>query len=780
MDYEAVNSAPQELFIELGLTAKGDIYALKGFCEMKAKRTERKEKMKSLLDKLSSKNTASKGKGKKVASSTGNLKKDQKRKVSLGWNHYSLDRERYVNVRLSNGGGSREVSLQSDATKEKVMNVAKNLFFPQGASAFGKASQMQFDLGNFRNEIITSLIDEEGKEHPFSVQRYFDVNKLSKARIYLLSRPRLTVDVSKDEDDSSDSDLPFGLKSKVENHQGRSSKENEKGCKRKSKQQECKLSAVEGMQQEHLETLQAIRASRVPAECESDPVLVGVRHPSLGLIQRKFSETEEMTAVYDWCGSLARYPEYFSLSHLPGETILPTENVGLYNGCLLNVAEQSQPVPLAMDENEVWFKGFGPDNRILACQFPETFMEGDDTLDEIIPLDLNGASEEHPQRSYDDRNHAFQGNRGSSTITSASVMPNDNNPSTSAAGHETLTSAEEIQPRKTRVIDIHRLTVRQDLIKVFSDSSIIDDNVEINMINSRGEFETGIGIGVARDAFSLFWSDVCDSLMQGEGERVPYIRHDFQRLQWEAIGRVLVVGFRCCHYFPLMLSKTFMTHCLFGENVITQDMLMKSFRQYVSESERSVIDKCLKSDDLDENDEDLQEFLCSYDCKKLPNKENIRQIINEVAHQELIQRPEYVANCWREVISPLRAYFITPESLDQFYERLVPNTSKVVNSLQAECKSDAERECLKYLKKYIRGLEHSKLTKFLKFVTGSELMIFDRIEVTFNQLEKAGRRPVAHTCNFLLEVPATYQSYPEMREEFNSILSANSWEIDIV
>ena len=81
--------------------------------------------------------------------------------------------------------------------------------------------------------------------------------------------------------------------------------------------------------------------------------------------------------------------------------------------------------------------------------------------------------------------------------------------------------------------------------------------------------------------------------------------------------------------------------------------------------------------------------------------------------------------------------------------------------------NDAERDAMKHLKRFVRG-------------TGSDIMPCDHIYVSFTRLDGLQRRPVAHTCTFTLEIPCTYQSFPEFREEFNSILEANTWEMDVV
>lgn len=56
------------------------------------------------------------------------------------------------------------------------------------------------------------------------------------------------------------------------------------------------------------------------------------------------------------------------------------------------------------------------------------------------------------------------------------------------------------------------------------------------------------------------------------------------------------------------------------------------------------------------------------------------------------------------------------------------------------------------------------------FVTGSDVISVDKIGIMFTVVDGLARRPVAHTCGPVLELPVTYGSYPELRTEFDSIL----------
>ena len=335
--------------------------------------------------------------------------------------------------------------------------------------------------------------------------------------------------------------------------------------------------------------------------------------------------------------------------------------------------------------------------------------------------------------------------------------------------------------QSTMEIKVHRANIRNDMLTIFADPCILDECITLDVIfiNRRGEEEAGRGSGLLRDLFSLFWKDVYQSLMVGEIERVPSIRHDFQRPEWEAIGRILMKGFSSCQYFPLMLSKTFFITCLYGESAVSEDLLLQSFMNFVSESEKKLIQSCLDGQ-VDPLDEELCDFLSTFDCKKVVNATNIKGILVELAHKELIQKPQYVAECWKSVIPWLCECFPQKEKLDTLYEKLCPRVLRVISCFEADETNEAERDAMKHLKRFVRGLDTAKLGKFLQFVTGSDIMLCDHIYVSFTRLDGLQRRPVAHTCTFTLEIPCTYQSFPEFREEFNSILEANTWEMDIV
>ncbi|XP_044179577.1 uncharacterized protein LOC122961059 [Acropora millepora] len=331
-------------------------------------------------------------------------------------------------------------------------------------------------------------------------------------------------------------------------------------------------------------------------------------------------------------------------------------------------------------------------------------------------------------------------------------------------------------------IILYRAFLKDNLIEVFKDPEILQVNLDVTLIGDNGKEEEGKGAGVFRDTLSSFWSQFFNSLTVGTQEKVPAIRHDYQRAEWEAIARILIYGYIKERYFPLPLSRAFVALCLFGEESMTSDFLLSSFKLYISEDERETLQKCLEEKIEDEYD-DVLDFLSNYKCYRSPTQENILQIVSELAHQEIIQKPRYVMNCWAPILKPMISLpdFQSVVTLENLYDIKRPTAKKILKLIKSEPATDQERQCLDHLKKYIRSLQGKSLSLFLQFITGSDIISCDTIEVAFSALDGASRRPVAHTCGPLLEIPSSYQSYNELSEEFSELMQhKEAWHFNIV
>ncbi len=117
--------------------------------------------------------------------------------------------------------------------------------------------------------------------------------------------------------------------------------------------------------------------------------------------------------------------------------------------------------------------------------------------------------------------------------------------------------------------------------------------------------------------------------------------------------------------------------------------------------------------------------------------------------------------------------------MKKLYEDIKPTTRKVIKMITASPANSAENQSLRFLHQYIRGLDERGLQKLMRFLTGSDVICVKEIQVTFTSLEGLARRPVAHTCGPTVELPSTYNSYPELRAEMETILSSNMYAMDI-
>ena len=83
-----------------------------------------------------------------------NIKKSRRsiKKIQVGWLNYDNDKRRYIAVRQSRGGGTRDVNVPLGVTVELIIQTAMEFFFPDGVSPYGVLSDMEVNLANYRQQ----------------------------------------------------------------------------------------------------------------------------------------------------------------------------------------------------------------------------------------------------------------------------------------------------------------------------------------------------------------------------------------------------------------------------------------------------------------------------------------------------------------------------------------------------------------------------------------------------------------------------------------------------
>ena len=317
------------------------------------------------------------------------------------------------------------------------------------------------------------------------------------------------------------------------------------------------------------------------------------------------------------------------------------------------------------------------------------------------------------------------------------------------------------------VIRIHRAVVLNELIQVFKDPTISDKAVQYIFVDEQGHDAQG----VSRDVYSAFWEAFLLKFTDGEGFRIPVLSNELGDTEWEAVGRILLKGYRDHRYFPVSIAPGFFVALCHGENAVTPEILKTSFLSYLSISEKELIEQALSGEEHDQDD--LIELLDRFECRVIPKQENLLSHILQIAHRVVIQEPKYALDALQRVGNP---FWITEfpniDSILTMYEKLQPSVQKVLALLKASPVTKEQNDSLKYMQRFVRGRNKDQLKHLLRFLTGSDMLCVSSIEITFVVRHGVGRVPTAHTCGPVLELPSTYVSYADFRNEWESILQA--------
>ncbi|KAK7944967.1 hypothetical protein WMY93_000695 [Mugilogobius chulae] len=269
-------------------------------------------------------------------------------------------------------------------------------------------------------------------------------------------------------------------------------------------------------------------------------------------------------------------------------------------------------------------------------------------------------------------------------------------------------------------IKVHRANLLDELISQFTDPTLLTCPLKFSFIDEKGSDASG----VSRDVYSAFWTEFYDYATEGQDMRVPALSSKRKEEEWKSIGRILVKGFQDCGYFPCRLAQAFTVALLFGEKNVSPDLLFESFLLYISKEDRDLVNKALQHnfDDLDEEKEDLIDFLDRMGVQSIQTKLKLKTTLLSVAHKMIIQQPKYALDKLSEVVGPeLRKRLHSLDTIQQVYEKVKPTPKKVLKLLEASPSTHAEQQSFRYLQQYIRGLDPSDLRKCLRFITGSDM-----------------------------------------------------------
>ena len=109
-----------------------------------------------------------------------NARKD-KRKIELGWFDFDYSLGEYKQIRATQGGGTKTLSVQRNTSVKDLVSRAKNLFFPNGTCKKGNENDFEID-DNLRDYNLVPI--------PQTISEVYESKSVKILRLYFCTRKR--------------------------------------------------------------------------------------------------------------------------------------------------------------------------------------------------------------------------------------------------------------------------------------------------------------------------------------------------------------------------------------------------------------------------------------------------------------------------------------------------------------------------------------------------------------------------------------------------------------
>lgn len=114
-----------------------------------------------------------------------------------------------------------------------------------------------------------------------------------------------------------------------------------------------------------------------------------------------------------------------------------------------------------------------------------------------------------------------------------------------------------------------------------------------------------------------------------------------QSNEWSAGGRFLTKDYLDLGYVPCVLITAFTVCVVFEKTSVHQEIFLQSFQNYIAVDEEDVVAELVKGN-FDANE--LIDVLNSFGQRKLlTKKKKVRDLILEVTHHEISEKPQFMA-----------------------------------------------------------------------------------------------------------------------------------------
>ena len=136
--------------------------------------------------------------------------------------------------------------------------------------------------------------------------------------------------------------------------------------------------------------------------------------------------------------------------------------------------------------------------------------------------------------------------------------------------------------------------------------------------------------GFSKDIYWNFFMELFALYMVERIGKIPYVRQDMIKIEWNAVARILIAAMKVDCY-SLSLPPALLIVTLFGEKELNDDVLKNSLKNYVSLEDKKTFEAVLF--EFEEGNEELLRMLSFCNCYRKPTRENFCAIVVELAQQ---------------------------------------------------------------------------------------------------------------------------------------------------
>ena len=288
--------------------------------------------------------------------------------------------------------------------------------------------------------------------------------------------------------------------------------------------------------------------------------------------------------------------------------------------------------------------------------------------------------------------------------------------------------------------------------------------------------------GVSRDMFTAFFDEAYKELFDGCTLLIPALHPNIDFSSLPIFGAIMSHSYLVSGVLPIRVAFPTLAQCLLGAIEISDDILFSSFIDSLSIHDAAVLKSTFNEANAHatsfkmETSAGLLELASRFGCRRIPTPVTLKGMFLQIAKYEFILKPAAAIAAINSGIPDNHASFwkgLGVQGIFRVYKAKSVSPAKVLEMLGEVHTLDPNQErIVMYLKQYIGSLNSEDLQRFLRFVTGTSC-ISSKIEVMFNTLTGAARRPIAHTCQPSIELSLTYSTYVEFARELRSVVGAS-------